>query len=446
MAGKKDNISVSPNGTILLQSKVSIMSTNAVTGGLNNPASKKHSGTKDIDEIGLQKWATWGENDDFPKKLMETIGEIGVLGSGLDINASMHYGNGIIWGRDVYENNKKVFVPAACEAWEKLKRNVDIELVQSEIVESLEIFYISFVEVILNNGLDEVVSARCLDTVYCRFERRTGKELPKNIYYSSGFGEEAAPDYDTIPIFDPTNPTKYKKFAFPMVYRTFGNFYYPEPIYYSCIRNGYADVAKSVPKFLKSLFKNQMSIKYIIRVPFELMKRKYINWDTPEGCETTEQVMKWQLTKMQELQEEVNKHLVNEENAYKGLFTFTDGALEGKGIEVEPIKNYMDSAKELPTAAAANSEILFALQVDPSLIGLGIPGGKSLSGSGSDKRESRQIKQASLKRERLVSLRFPNLIAMLSKVDQKLYPTYLDTDTSQTMDENPTGKQTVVQS
>jgi hypothetical protein len=189
-----------------------------------------------------------------------------------------------------------------------------------------------------------------------------------------------------------------------------------------------------------------MSIKYIIRVPFELMKRKYINWDTPEGCETTEQVMRWQVARMEELQEQINQHLVNEENAYKGLFTFTDGALEGKGIEVEPIKNYMDSAKELPTAAAANSEILFALQVDPSLIGLGIPGGKSLSGSGSDKRESRQIKQASLKRERLVSLRFPNLIAMLSKVDESLYPTYLDTDTSQTMDENPTGKQTVVQS
>ena len=106
----------------------------------------------------------------------------------------------------------------------------------------------------------------------------------------------------------------------------------------------------------------------------------------------------------------------------------------------------MESSSELPTAAAANSELLFALQVDPALIGLGIPGGKNLSGSGSDKRESRNIKQSSLKRERLVSLKLPNLIATIHGLDYKIYPTYLDTDTSQTLDQNPTGKQTVIQS
>lgn len=155
--------------------------------------------------------------------------------------------------------------------------------------------------------------------------------------------------------------------------------------------------------------------------------------------------MKWQLEKMQEEQDLINTHLTSEENAGKGIVTFNDSREEGTGITIEPIKNFLDSNSEVINAAAANSEMLFAALVDPSAIGHGIPGGKNLSGSGSDKREARQAKQASLKRERLVSLRLPNLMAVFYKLDDDIYPTYLDTDTSQTLDQNPTGKQTVVQ-
>ena len=67
-----------------------------------------------------------------------------------------------------------------------------------------------------------------------------------------------------------------------------------------------------------------------------------------------------------------------------------------------------------------------------------------MSGSGSDKREARQAKQASLKRERLASLRLPNLFAVIYKLDDDLYPTYLDVDTSETLDQNPKGKEKTV--
>lgn len=445
MSEPKDPIAFS-NDTIMLASSISIVSTDAVGAGLKSNPSKKHTVLTDAEEDKQNEWAPWGDNDDLPLTLLNKIGQIGVLGSGLDINASMHYGNGIIWGRDEYTDGKKIFKAEACDIWEKLKRTIEIELIQAELVESLETFYIAFVECILNNGRDELVSAKVLDTPSCRFERRGEDGKCKKVYVNANFGNNPNPkDTAKLDIYDPTNPKKYQKFVLPLMYRSFGKFYYPEQLYYACIRNGYADVAISVPKMLSYIYKNQMTIKYIIRVPLEVMKRKYIMWDTPPNCDTAEQTMAWQIARIEELQVAINDHLTKEENAYKGLFTFTDGEKEGKGIEIEPIKSYLESSSELPTAAAANSELLFALQVDPALIGLGIPGGKNLSGSGSDKRESRNIKQSSLKRERLVSLRFPNLLAVIHNLDYKLYPTYLDTDTSQTLDENPTGKQTVVQ-
>ena len=59
-----------------------------------------------------------------------------------------------------------------------------------------------------------------------------------------------------------------------------------------------------------------------------------------------------------------------------------------KGIQIEEIKQTQSSGDFLPDASAGNSEILFAMGVDPSPLGAGVPGGKNLSGSGSDKREA----------------------------------------------------------
>lgn len=437
---------VSPDGTILLTTQMSIMSTNAINGGgiANQKLKKEHTPSKDNTITNLKEWAEWGDADDFPLKLKETIGKIGVLGAGIDLNASSHYGNGVIWGKYKYENNKKVFVPENCSIWNNLNRQCEIDLQMSDLIDSLETFYIAFPEIILDNEKKKVYSVSILDPCFTRFERKDSTGKVSNVFFSTKFGESPTDeDITTIPIYDPAEPRKHQKFVFPVSYRSWGSYYYPEPIYYACIRNGYADVAIAVPKMLKAIFENQMTIKYIIRVPLEAMRRKYSMWDSPPDCDTPEKTMQWQLDKMQELQTSINDHLTKPENAFKGLYTLSEG--EDKGIEIEPIKSYLDSSSELPTAAAANSELLFALQVDPALVGLGIPGGKNLSGSGSDKRESRAIKQASLKRERLVSLRLANLIAFLSELPPDLVPTYLDTDTSQTMDQNPTGKQNVVQ-
>lgn len=434
-----------PDGRVLIVDSFSMVETNAIVGaggGLNraNPTVTDSKIKATDEEDDAIDWAPWGDNDDFPLKLNEKLGSLGVMQSAIEVNSTMHYGAGVIWGRDVYENKKKTFIPEKVDFWQKLKRAIEVDSIMSEVVESLETYYFAIVEVILNNGKTEVASAKCLDTVYCRFKKKKGTADVTHVYYDSLFGSGEDPKNPTaIPIYDPTNPKKEKKFVLVMGYRCFGRFYYPEPNYYACIRNGWADVAISVPKIIKSVYKNQISVKYLIKIPLESMKRKYHCWDSPPDCDNDDLIMKWQLDRMKEEQDAINTHLVAEDNAGKGIVTFNDTREEGTGISIEPIKNFLDSNTEIINAAAANSEMLFAALVDPSAIGHGIPGGKNLSGSGSDKREARQAKQASLKRERLASLRFPNLLAVIYGLEDDLYPTYLDIDTSETLDQNPKG-------
>lgn len=455
MSGEKvqhKDVIVAPDGRALIYGTISVVATDALTGsvGKANPEASLNSKLKepiDSEQGASVPWAIWGENDDFPIKLTEKLGYVGVLQSAIEVNSTMHYGAGVIWVKDkIDKKGKRIIDIQDVPFWKKLQRTSGIDLVMSEAIESLETFYFSVVEVILNNGRTEVSSSQCLDTVFCRMKKKDSSGKITHVYYDSNFGSGQNPKKpQEIPVYDPANPTKHQKFVLILGYRCFGKFYYPEPNYYSCIRNGWADVAISVPKILKSIYRNQMSIKYLIKIPLESMRRKYHCWDAPPDCKNEEEVMNWQLEKMREEQDAINTHLTSEENAGKGIVTFNDTREEGTGITIEPIKSFFENNGEIITAAAANSEMLFAALVDPSAIGHGIPGGKNLSGSGSDKREARQAKQASLKRERLVSLLLPNAIAVIHNLDEDIYPTYLDTDTSQTLDENPTGKQNVVQ-
>ena len=143
--------------------------------------------------------------------------------------------------------------------------------------------------------------------------------------------------------------------------------------------------------------------------------------------------------------DEIETVITSAEAAGKSVFSLYNDLEKFDSITIEPIKNYLDSTKDLPNNLAANSEILFAIGIDPSLLGLNMPGAKDLNGGGgSQRRESLKIKQTTITRERLVSLEFAWMISILNGYDEDIYPMYIDVDISQTLDENPTGKKTVV--
>jgi len=92
----------------------------------------------------------------------------------------------------------------------------------------------------------------------------------------------------------------------------------------------------------------------------------------------------------------------------------------------------------LPDSQAANSEILFALGVDPCLIGAGIPGGKLGAGSGADKREAFWMLNAEMGVYRQISLEPLYFIRDFNGWDPEIQFDYVTVDTSQTQDQHPT--------
>lgn len=409
---------------------------------------KKASGVSEpkdsIDLATTKPWALWGDNDSWPQDVMSDLDKLGVAKSALNLNSDLHYGTGIQWMKEKTDEEAGTLkhIVSNPAKWRRYSNLSGFNKALSSAINSTDTFGLGFIRVVMA-GDGSVLKCECLDTPSCRLAKRDSKGRIKKVYYGQDIHLKAGKDdfvveYD---LYDGGDIVKYAEkhsvFVFPIRNMTWGRFYYGEPDYYATFRNGWADIAKAVPALIKSIYKNQASLKYHIKVPISLFYIKYKNWLAMEQDE--------QLRLIKEYRDEVEKVISDAEAAGKSVVSFFDDVQKFESVSIEPIKNELNAVKDLPNNVAANSEILFAIGIDPSLLGLNMPGGKDLNGGGgSQRRESLKIKQATLTRERLLSLEFAWAISILNKYDEDIYPMYIDIDVSQTLDENPTGKKTVV--
>lgn len=390
-------------------------------------------------DLQNREWARWGDNDTWPLDWKNNIGKSGVALSGIEINADMHYGAGFQWMQEVADENgelksKKVIPPG----WNKFAKKTGVKRLQTEIIHSLETFYIAFVEVILSKDRKEIAFMQLLDTCYCRKQKKDENGKTTKMFYDSNFGNTWPAKPAEISLFDPNNPKKYAKFCVILEYGTYGRNYYPQPNLESVMLNGWFDVTQSVPKNISAIYKNQISPKYQIFVPIAHFEFTYKDWDNKSEVE--------QLKLIEDKKAEIEASLIGEENASKSFISIYDGVKENYTIEIVAIETPLDKVKntDLPTNAIGNAEICTALNVAPSLGGITIPGGSNLSGSGSDVRENRKSKQANLTAQREVSIGFLDVIALVNEYNEDYFACYIDIDTSDTLDiSKSSGKQVV---
>ena len=81
--------------------------------------------------------------------------------------------------------------------------------------------------------------------------------------------------------------------------------------------------------------------------------------------------------------------------------------------------------------------------VDPSLLGGGIPGGKNLSGSGSDKREAWTILCARMTKRQIRTLQIFENIKDWNNWDPSIYVKYPSVNLT-TLDKNPNGQTKII--
>jgi hypothetical protein len=243
---------------------------------------------------------------------------------------------------------------------------------------------------------------------------------------------------NTIPMWNPSSwdagkPYPDGKFIYPCFYRSFNKSYYHLAVWNGIRTSGWLDIANKVPKLKQAIMKNQMTIKYHIVIPDDYFTQRY-----PSGDFTKDQ----RETKRKEVLEDMNSFLSDVENSGKAFVSF---AFYNKvkqdyltGWQINVIDNKLKDDAYLPDSQAANSEILFALGVDPTLLGQGTPGGKLGAGSGSDKREAFWQLNAEMGIYRAVSLEPLYFIRDFNGWDPTIQFDYVTVDTAQTQDKNPT--------
>ena len=414
---------------------------------------KKSSNTSvKTDDKTSGEVALWGEDNRFPQELLKQVNLNGTAGAALRVLKATHYGQGFhLYTEDTDPKgkvDKKVVsiknYPEIQEFFRKTKMNrFWVETIADE-----ETFYIAFPEFILSKDYNKITSVRRQPAAKMRFKKMNEKTgLIEKVGLCHNWKKNTAIDDDYVAQIDVIDSywnaaqikeyckhKKITKFVMPVFYPLMDETYYPKADWHAVYYNGWMEVANSIPKYKKHLFKNQLHIKYVVHISEEYFKRTYDNdWVdfTPEKKQKIRKA----------LADAIDKHLSGNENAGKSIQSVQYKDINGnwvKGIEVQAIDDKLKDGAYLPEATAANSEISYAMGIDPSIIGAGIPGGKMNTGSGSDKREAFSILTALFKTKRETTLDIWNVIRDYNEWPTELEGGFADTVLT-TLDKNPTG-------
>jgi len=362
-------------------------------------------------ETTSNKAVVWGEDNTRPLEVLKEIRKTGVLGAALMTRADAHFGSGLSLYSEDDEGNKKNIPYRKVPAFKSFDDVNHINRFFIDMIHDLEIHRIAFGEFVLSRDFSQITRIKRQPVPFVRFEEINEKsKLIENVFLNAdwdSFNEEYTLKVPCFNMFQTAEEIseicrqkKIYKFIIPITYTTDDEIYYPKPAWQAVIRNGWTKVVQSVPKLKAAIQENQLHFKFLISITEEYFKSQYSeSWDTMKDEEKRK--------KYEDVVDAVDKHMSGAQAGGRSLTAPMYRDANGnqvKSIIIEPIDDKLKDGAYLPDATAGNSEILFATRVDPSLIGQGVPGGKSLSGSGSDKREAYTILCASLVADRMTSL------------------------------------------
>jgi hypothetical protein len=397
----------------------------------------------------------WGSDNLYPQNFYEKkFLKNGAAVGGINTLSSTTYGNGFGLYKKI--RNKTT---GKVELQEELLEDyseIDLFVEENHLdkywdakIQDLSLFAIAFSEHVISANGDKIVKTVSHQTAQCRFNKMdVNGDIPYvyvNSDWTSGKEEFSIP----IPFFDKDKLTAVEikekckekgiySFCTASKYAFVTENYYPKAGWHAVDRNGWMDVANSVPELKKALFENQMHFKYIVYISDYYFESYYKEeWDDFDA------------EKRQKMREDlattIDDHMSGNKAGGRSLTSpiFEENGKFVKGIEVDPVDNKLKEGSYLPDASAANSEILFAIGVNPAIIGAGTPGGSNLGGSGSNIREAYTVLSASLVPKRIYVSDdwlfwrafngWPrNLIGMFSGVNLT------------TLDKNPNGQENVI--
>lgn len=405
--------------------------------------------------------AYWGEDNKFPQSVSNQMDYCGVVAPALDFKAKALYGNGILWGKVVgYEKNEEVFEIAQPGAYPDVeaffKENNGLYRFFMEFLQDWTTFNNCFPELVLSKDGKKIKKLIHQESCDARFKQMETDGKLKYVYLSKLWGDaqdqyvkfnkdaalkasiksqklpemvdnEWVKQLRAIDIYNPfedlkeaVEREKHRNVILPVNYPSVNKTYYQKAFWDGARIAGWWEIAAKIPAMLKALYAKAFNIKYHIEIP-----EKY--WEKRFGIE------KWIEFTPAEKEEhrrnllgQMNTFLAGSDNAFKTFVSYFDidqfkGEEVGR-IKITVIENKSTLDKDLLASSAANSEILFSMQINPDLIGAGAPGGpySGSAGSGSNIREAYLVYCAQLHLERQIILEPLRLIQQYNGWDENL--------------------------
>ncbi|MCR4964850.1 MAG: hypothetical protein K6A41_04260 [Bacteroidales bacterium] len=328
-------------------------------------------------------YATWGDSNCFPDDAERTIRATSVLQTGLNYKARCCYGQGVVpvkvSGFD--DNNNEIFEPVRDRDILNYLRGLAFRNYHTAAFRDLIKFGNAFPLLVFNNAGDKIVRVQILNARHCRISVDKTKLLVYGDFKSTYPAEDETVVYDMLNEDDPFYDLQWRRdtgklkgvkaIAFPRIRNYFSNNdYYAAPDWQSAQESGWIDIAHKIPEFLNRAYQNAMHLMWHVQIPATYWEKQFPKSEY-KNVEQRKQLI-------QDFMDKFEKELTDTKNANKSLFTqyYIDESGRTNGDwKVTRLDGEIKADDRLSMSAAANSEILFSLMVNPSVLGAGMPGG-----------------------------------------------------------------------
>lgn len=358
----------------------------ATTTGAPDPvkSSKQIEKVDDTVRVGDYECCSWGGNNDFPKVAAELIGKTGVLSTGLRFLHRVVIGQGVfpcrVTGYDS-RGNEQLEVINDSQIINFLEGRTVRRYLSNAYRDILK-FGIAYPQLIPNTDGSQIVGINAINALHGRLTK------PKNGIIENCIVCGEWPDvtdsknievYRVLDNYDPLADLERIRYAGRVSGRSFiyplrdewdNDDIYPRPAWWAAKQAGWIDVANKIPAFLAKAYENQITWLWHVKIPYAYWDKRYPLRDYPDPVERRKLI--------QEEMDLIEENLTDTKNANKAIFTHYSIGNNGKPEEqwiIEALDNKYKADDKLLTSAAANSEILFSLMVNPNVLGAGMPGG-----------------------------------------------------------------------
>ncbi len=337
------------------------------------------------DTVAVNKYSVspWGDDNNFPGAALEIIAKTGVLNSGLKYIRNFTLGQGVfpvkVTGFDD-KGNEQLEVINDPEITKFLNSRIIRRYMANALRDYLK-FGSAFPEILANQDGTKLVGINTINAQHCRLTEAKNGKIEKLIIHGQ-WPDSPTNGVTQIPVLDLYDPTaelfdlriqnkiKGQSFIYPVRDEWANDDYYPKPAWYSAFLAGWIAIANQVPAFLQKAYANQITWLWHVKIPYAYWDKRY-----PANKYKNEEERK---AMIQVDMDKIEESLTGTENANKAIFSMYDTNAQGKPEEqwiIESLDNKHKEGDKLVTSAAANSEILFSLMINPNVLGAGMPGG-----------------------------------------------------------------------